>query len=278
MTRYRNASLSEMQTILGWANEEGWNPGVDDAQVFYETDPDGFFVAVDAGNTPIGAISVVNHTDDFAFLGLYLMQPEFRGQGIGLALWTHALAHAGTRCVGLDGVEAQQQNYASSGFAYSGATTRYSGPVNAKTHPDIRPATRPDFDALIALEAAASGAKKEAYLQRWFVNSDRRMTFVFETDGACEGMCTIRVCQDEAKIGPLIAKNADVSKALIEHAAAVISDPVMIDVPQSASGLADLCLSLGLQPGFQTARMYRGQFKAPPDPFDFFAVTTLELG
>lgn len=107
----RTASIAEVKMMLDWAAGEGWNPGLDDASVFHATDPEGFFIAERDG-TPVASISVVNHTDDFAFLGFYICRPECRGQGIGLGLWHHALAHAGPRTVGLDGVAAQEANYA----------------------------------------------------------------------------------------------------------------------------------------------------------------------
>ena len=56
----------------------------------------GFLVRRVAGR-PVSAISVVNHSESFAFLGLYLCHPDFRGRGHGLAIWNAGLAHAGAR-------------------------------------------------------------------------------------------------------------------------------------------------------------------------------------
>ncbi|MEO0387662.1 MAG: GNAT family N-acetyltransferase, partial [Pseudomonadota bacterium] len=113
--QHRTAPRDALDTMLDWAAAEGWNPGLDDAAAFFAADPDGFFVTLDDAGQPVAAISVVNHTPTFAFLGLYIVRPSDRGRGNGLALWRHALAHAGPRSIGLDGVEAQQDNYAASG-------------------------------------------------------------------------------------------------------------------------------------------------------------------
>ena len=120
---FRTATLPELSRILDWAADEGWNPGIEDAEAFFAADPGGFFVA-DHDGTPVAAISVVNHSDSFAFLGLYICHPDWRGTGLGFALWTHAIAHAGGRTIGLDGVPAQQDNYARSGFELAGRTRR----------------------------------------------------------------------------------------------------------------------------------------------------------
>src|SRR5690606_17979527 len=92
----RRMSGADLAAVLGWAADEGWNPGLADAGPFVAADPRGFFLA-EVGGQPAAAISVVNHDDGFAFLGLYICRPAFRGQGVGHALWREALAHAGDR-------------------------------------------------------------------------------------------------------------------------------------------------------------------------------------
>ncbi|MBO9465082.1 GNAT family N-acetyltransferase [Tropicibacter sp. R15_0] len=276
MIKFKNASLSEVSTILGWAAKEGWNPGIDDAAAFFQADPNGFFVATNDKNEPVAAISVVNHTADFAFLGLYIVCPDWRGKGTGYGLWQHAIGHAAGRTIGLDGVEAQQSNYAISGFRYAGGTTRFTGQIPAARSGEISLASDQDLADLITSEAAASGVEKNQYLRAWFLNSPNRTTIIYRTQDGLEGFCTVRKCGLGSKIGPLIARNASIAQQLIAHAAALFEGPITLDVPESAIGLSALCQRLGLQPGFKTARMYKGPFL--PSSAEFFAVTSLELG
>ncbi len=276
MNLCRNATLEELEHILGWASDEGWNPGLGDPEAFYKADPNGFFVAVDRENQPIASVSVVNHTADFAFLGLYIVKPEHRGQGVGHALWTHALAHAGDRTIGLDGVEAQQDNYRVSGFVHAGGTTRFAGKVTGQRQDDVRPATPDDIQRLVLMEGQLSGVVKPDYLTAWFSRTGTRLTLVLEDDGQIAGCVTVRACRSGAKIGPLIANDSSAAQKLLSHAGTVFDGPYMIDVPETAIGLTHLCQRLGFEPGFRTARMYRG--KAPSSRPDVFAVTSLELG
>ncbi|MEO0915398.1 MAG: GNAT family N-acetyltransferase [Pseudomonadota bacterium] len=276
MTQCRNATLAELEQVLGWAAEEGWNPGLDDAQAFYGADPNGFFVAVDQADTPIASISVVNHTADFAFLGLYIVKPEFRGQGIGLSLWTHALRYAGSRTIGLDGVEAQQANYRVSGFVSASGTTRFTGGLDGQRQADVREAAPHDVPQLIEMEGRASGVVKPDYLAEWFSQSPKRSTIILDTSRQIDGFATIRACRSGAKVGPIVASDADTASRLIAHAATLFDGPLTIDVPDAAKGLTHLCQQMGFEPGFRTARMYRG---APPiSQANVFAVTSLELG
>ncbi|MGI3184739.1 GNAT family N-acetyltransferase [Nioella aestuarii] len=269
--RFRTARADEMPLVLSWAAAEGWNPGPDDAAAFYASDPQGFFVA-DPGNGPIAAISVVNHSDDFAFLGLYLCLPEHRGKGIGFGLWQHALTHAGARSVGLDGVPAQQDNYRKSGFVLAGQTFRFEGQIPADHGVGLRPASAGDRDRLCQAEARANGYAKPAFMKAWTQDSDSRRTLLHGTSFA-----TIRRCERGAKIGPLVADNLDDARALLMAiAAAYPAGPFIIDVPDDQSGLTSLCREWGMEASFNTARMYRGP--APKPGPGIRSIATLELG
>ncbi|THH38007.1 GNAT family N-acetyltransferase [Aliishimia ponticola] len=276
MTLCRNASFAELEQILDWADDEGWNPGLDDAAAFFATVSKGFFVAVDEADQPVASISVVNHTVDFAFLGFYIVRPDYRGLGIGLALWNHALQHAGTRTVGLDGVEDQQDNYRASGFVHAGAATRFTGHSSGQAQSDVFRATPEDIPQLIAMEAAASGLAKPTYLKAWLSGTATRKTFVLRSRDEVQGFATVRACHSGAKIGPLVAQDAGSAEKLMSHAAHHSTGPLTVDVPETSQELLQLCHEFGMEPGFRTARMYRGNALFPTP--SVYAVASLELG
>ena len=283
----RQASLSELSCILDWAADEGWNPGRDDAAAFHASDPDGFFVAEIDGQI-MAAISVVNHDATLAFLGLYLCCPAYRGQGIGFALWSHALAHAGTRTVGLDGVADQQDNYARSGFVRTGATARYEGSLAAlEAGPDkaeagsedLRACRDADTEAVAALDLAANGFARPAFLSVWCRDAADRKTTLLWRDGAVAGMATARLCRDGSKIGPLVAPDQAGALALVGAAArSVGATQLIVDVPETQPGFQAALDAHGFVSGFATARMYRGAPPRPAAPATLWGVATLELG
>ncbi|MGC8202563.1 GNAT family N-acetyltransferase [Aliiroseovarius sp. PTFE2010] len=271
----RTATPREVAQMLDWAADEGWNPGLDDAAAFYGADPGGFFVAEIAG-APVAAISVVNHSRDYAFLGLYLCRPEHRGKGVGFGLWQHALDHAGARTVGLDGVPEQEANYARSGFVLTGRTRRLIGRLSAK--PLTLPPARPEHIAgLMALDGAANGVIRPAFLDEWLRNGPTRKTVVLQNGAEITGFATARACHEGCKIGPIVAPNADDALHLAQQAAAALGiRDVIIDVPDHAVGFGGLLRGIGFNETFATARMYRG---APARMSGALcAVATLELG
>jgi GNAT superfamily N-acetyltransferase len=111
----RRASRFEINFAIEAAASEGWNPGVYDGDSFYSADPQGFFVGT-IERSIIGCISAINY-GSFGFIGFYIIKPEFRGKGYGIKLWNTALDYLkGVKCIGLDGVIDQQNNYRNRGL------------------------------------------------------------------------------------------------------------------------------------------------------------------
>ena len=157
-------SQPDLELVLSWAAEEGWNPGIADASAFYAADPEGFFLTRVNGQ-PVAAISVVNHDDHNAFLGLYICHPDWRAKGLGFATWQFALQHAGNRSVGLDGVPEQEPNYRASGFVKTGSSLRHEGRVEAAVSANVRAMSSGDLGALTALDQQANGFARSRFLR-----------------------------------------------------------------------------------------------------------------
>ncbi|KPI09227.1 GCN5-related N-acetyltransferase [Actinobacteria bacterium OK006] len=271
------ASLDDWSVISGWAGDEGWNPGLSDAPSFFAQDPEGFFIGRIDGQ-PVSAVSVVTYDADYAFLGFYLVRPDLRGRGHGLTTWKTALAHAGGRTVGLDGVVAQQDNYRKSGFELAHRTVRFIGTVpTAQTPPGVRPAAAADFASIAAYDSACCPADRPRFLERWLTGPGHR-TFVRVADGHLTGYAVVRPALDRPRVGPLFADTAEDARALLLALAAdAPGREVAIDIPESNAPGVALAEEFGLTPSFETARMYTGpvrQFSAER----VYGVTTLELG
>lgn len=265
---------ADLARALDWAAEEGWNPGLDDAAAFHAADPGGFLMGW-IGDAPVAAISVVRHDPYLAFLGLYLCRPDWRGQGHGWALWRAGLALAGERTIGLDGVVAQQDNYRRSGFESAGRTIRFAGSVPPGSADGLTPC---DPEAVALLDRVAIGYVRPAFLGAWLSDTPTRRSLCLVNDGLIEGFGTARRCGAGVKIGPLTATSPEAARRILGALAGLFpGERAILDIPESNPAAVAHARDLGLEPVFETARMYRGQ---PPvgRPAFCWGVGTLELG
>ncbi|BAM88419.1 acetyltransferase [Bradyrhizobium oligotrophicum S58] len=270
----------EIPLVLDWAAAEGWNPGLSDAVCFAVVDPEGFLVAERDGVT-VATVSCVNYDDRFAFLGCYIVRPDMRGRGYGLRLWHAAIAHAGSRIIGLDGVVAQQDNYRRSGFRYAYANVRYGGkvaaPLPAAARSDIVPLREVSLADIEASDAAVFPAPRRAFLQAW-IGVPAHVGRALIRDGGLAAWGVIRPCRTGYKIGPLVAQRRADAEAIASALLSVAGDSeVFLDVPAINPEAVALVENLGLKPVFETARMYTGPI-LPLRIDQVFGVTTFELG
>ena len=268
----------DIALAVDWAAAEGWNPGLADAACFAMPDPHGFLLG-ELDGVPVATISCVNYDASFSFLGFYIVRQDLRGRGYGLSLWQAAMAHAGARAVGLDGVVAQQQNYRKSGFQLAYANIRYGGalPMPARVSPDLTALSEVPLATLAADDTTVFPAPRPTFLRAW-IDAPGHVGRALLRDGRVAAWGVIRPCRNGCKVGPLVADDRAgaevVLAALLAHAG---GGEVFLDVPSLNTAAVAFAQDLGLAPVFETARMYRGA--VPPLRLDrVYGVTSFELG
>jgi len=272
----RRMTEGELGGALDWAAEEGWNPGLDDAESFFAADPDGFLLG-ELGSEKVGCISAVRYGANFGFLGLYLVRPPFRGRGYGMTLWREAMAHFGARNVGLDGVVAQQDNYRKSGFGLAYRNIRYEG-VGGGTPPEgLIELASVAFADVVRYDRTIFPANREAFVRRWIRQKRGAALAVAGADGV-KGYGVLRACRRGYKIGPLFADDPLAAERLFcGLAACAAGEPIFLDTPDVNPAAIALAKKHEMTPVFETARMYTGT--PPRGRLDAcYGVTTFELG
>jgi Acetyltransferase (GNAT) domain/Acetyltransferase (GNAT) family len=277
MTVARTMSRAELAVVLGWAADEGWNPGRCDAIPFHAADPTGFLIAEADDGEPAAAISVVRYGDRFGFLGLYIVRPEYRGRGLGMTVWKAGMEYLAGRTVGLDGVVAQRDNYRKSGFEFAHRNVRFQGSAPGVEQHGAGLVALSDvpFDRLLAYDLPLFGAPRAAFLSAWIGMPG---VIGLAADGM-KGYAVARPCVEGWKIGPLFADDEKTAEALfLGICARLPSDgPVILDVPEPNQIAMRLAERTGLTQVFETARMYAGPAPAL-DLNRIYGITSFELG
>lgn len=276
--RIRPMRPDDISIAIDWAAAEGWNPGLGDAACFATVDAEGFLIGEIDGE-PAATISCVNYDPHFSFLGFYIVRKDLRGRGHGLQIWNAAIAHAGSRVIGLDGVVAQQRNYEKSGFIYAHANIRYGGrlePPRAQ-HAGIVSLADIPLAQVEASDAAVFPVPRPALLRSW-LGAPGHIGRALIRDGALASWGVIRPCRTGYKIGPLVADDRAAAQAVLSALVnAIGGGEVFLDVPAINAEAVAVAKEAGLAPVFETARMYTARI--PPLRLErVFGVTTFELG
>jgi ribosomal protein S18 acetylase RimI-like enzyme len=276
----RTMTRAEVDLAVDLAYKEGWNPGLDDAGCFYQSDPEGFLIGM-LDNRPIGCISAVSYDRQFGFIGFYIVIPEARGKGYGIRLWQAAMQRLAGQNIGLDGVIAQESNYMKSGFIRAYRNVRFeniSCGLPAPQWPEIVDLQTVPFNDVAVYDRQCFPAERTQFLNCWIKLPSSIALGYIEHD-RLEGYGVIRRCGLGYRIGPLFADNPQIAERLYLGliAKAQKGEPVFLDAPESNPAAIKLVEKYKMREVFATTRMYsRGKPDIALDKI--FGNTTFELG
>ncbi|NQX85749.1 MAG: GNAT family N-acetyltransferase [Flavobacteriaceae bacterium] len=273
---------NDLRTLVDWSKREGWNPGENDFDVFWKTDPHGFY-GFYLEDKLIAGGAIVSYNQEFGFMGLFIVHPSFRAQGVGKKLWylrrdllIRRLNNDAT--IGMDGVVEMQSFYEKGGFNIAFRDERYEC-IGQKTpiSDAISIIETEDFEKLVDYDLECFGYERREFLKNWFVIPNSK-SFKFSEKNELKGYAVIRKVNSGFKIGPLFADNDEIAEELYKACLnSVVGKTVYLDIPVINKGAVGLVKKYGAKYIFECARMYYGDF--PKMNIDkVFGITTFELG
>jgi GNAT superfamily N-acetyltransferase len=279
---FRPLASEEVSILIEWAAEEGWNPGLGDAEAFWAADPEAFW-GMEIDGELVGGGAIPAYEGRLGFMGLFIIRPEWRGRGLGRKLWYFRRDRLKSRLqegapISMDGVFNMQPFYASGGFGFTHRNLRMQGIGQlAERDPHLVQLTELPFDAVETFDEAHFGARRTAFLRRW-IDPAGGLGLGFVDQGALKGMGVIRPCREGFKIGPLFSANPEVADRLYSALAGFAEGKtVYLDIPEVNAEASALARRYGMSEVFGCARMVLGT--PPALPWNsIYGVTTFEMG
>lgn len=274
----RRLTEKEVSFAIEWAQNEGWNPGLNDACCFYQIDPNGFFIGLLNGE-PIATGCAVVYDDHFAFCGLYIVKKEYRAQGYGLELTQARLDYIGNRTTGLDGVLDKVSKYERLGYkaAYKNSRYQLDQIPGVKASIEVMDLKNVPFDDLKAFDRRYFPAPRDIFLKTW-IEQPYAIALGFVHNKQLKGYAVSRKCERGFKIGPLFAEDAKIAEELFKGLLERIKEgPVFVDVPEVNQEAVALFKNYGMTVPFEVIRMYRNGTPVM-DLKGIFGITTFECG
>ena len=269
----------DLPAALALCRAAGWNQVERDWRQFLRLSPAGCRVATRAGRV-VGTVTTLDYEGRFAWVGMVLVDPEARRQGIGTRLLREAIELLRDRgAVRLDATPAGREVYLKLGFRDEYELVRLAGRVPAELDreetDDLRPVREEDLDAIAAADAEIFGADRRAML-RWMREGAPEYAWMTpDAKSYCFGRRGFRY----EHLGPIVAEDARRARQL---AAACLrrragAEFILDAFRHDAEWLAWLA-GAGFREQRPFIRMYLGEHRYPGRPERQFAMLGPEFG
>ena len=260
----------------------GWNQTILDWQRLLALSPEGCFVAEQNARI-VGTCTTIVYGKALAWIGMMMIHPASRGQGIGKALLQHVVDHlrqSGVGCIKLDATPMGQPLYARIGFVPEWTLTRLEhqgSPLGVEAPQySIHPPAEEHWQAILALDTQACGVHRGPLLRS--LAADSRRVLVYESRGSILGFGMLRRGARADYLGPMAARPG-IGEQLAQCMLSGHDDqPIFWDIPDLNKPASDLAQRLGFILHRPLTRMYVGTNLVPSDPYGQWAIADPATG
>ncbi len=282
MIDFRTMVPGDIPVGLSLCRQAGWNQLARDWELFLRLNPNGCRVGLDTKGNVIGTVTTLPYQNHFTWIGMVLVDPDRRREGIGTQLLTEALAlTSNDDTVKLDATPAGREVYLKLNFVdeYPITRMRLARPVvESLTAAPGRPVQVADFPEILKLDREVFGANRQLILESIF-EAAPQLAFVVEEKGNIKGYCFGRPGYNFYQLGPIVALNLrDAFKLLSTVLQHNVGKEMVIDVLEHHTDFFKFASSLGFIELRPLIRMYRGSNMYPGDSKVQFAILGPEFG
>ena len=259
----------------------GWNQRAQDWHRFLQLSPSGCFVALREGRL-LGTVTTITYAQEVGWIGMLLVEPSARGQGIGTALLQRAIDYlraVQVRCIKLDATPKGEELYRKIGFRAEWTLTRFER--NQFAAEEISSCARKmqplDLPSVVSLDAEAFGVARPDLIQSLWSSSSA--SIVCEENHRLRGFALLRSGSIASYFGPIAAESDDMAELLLRALSSVgAAGPIYWDVPDENESAVAFAQTLGFTPQRKLLRMFLGNENRCGNLKKYFGLADPSLG
>jgi len=285
MVDVRQMTEADMTAADQLRSLAGWNQTFNDWQRLLSLQPHGCFVAEQDGNL-VGTVTTTYYGSELAWVGMLLVHPDYRKQGIGGKLMKQAMGYLstlGVTCIGLDATPAGETIYRKLGFQPRWGLARWeitsvpNFPVDNYLRVRCLESEK-DLDEIINLDRITFGVNR-AELLKLLVN-DSLETYVIAGKGRrITGFGMVRAGSKAYSLGPLVAIHKVDAEEIITALLKDINDqPCYWDIPGYNLVAVELAGQYGFHKQRSLTRMFLGSLQTLSQPSRQYAICDFSTG
>jgi GNAT superfamily N-acetyltransferase len=280
MIHYRTMQHAEISVGLQFCRAAGWNQLARDWELFLHLNPQSCCAAFEDDEL-IGTVATVSYEARFSWIGMMLVAPAMRRQGIGTQLMRAALdiLHA-EETVKLDATPVGREVYLKLGFVDEYSLQRMTTVVTGEglMESSARLMTAEDLPKLHAMDVAVFGANRQRLLE-WIHADTPAYAWVVDGANGIRGYCLGRHGERFEHLGPVIADDLATAQQLVSACLRNhVGQPFSLDAALHNAEWLHWLAAIGFTAQRPFVRMYRGANRFPGLPPNQFAILGPEFG
>ena len=280
----RPMQLSDIGSAMKLSNAEGWNQTEKDWKLFL-VNPGNICMVAESDNRVIGTTTAINYSNQVAWIGMVLVDTEYRGQGVSKSLLTTIFKKLEScKSVKLDATPAGQQVYKKFDFKDEYLVSRMTNslmknlPLDDDSDILPKPIQQKHIQKIIALDETTFGANR-AQLIKYLVREYPDKGMVLKRNNRITGFALGRDGNKYHQIGPVVASNSGDARILITKALKkLVNQPIVVDVLRDKEDLLDWLSSIGFIEQRYFIRMYKKENTLPGITSNQYLICGPEFG
>lgn len=279
----RSMTIREINAAMNLSAAEGWNQTETDWRFLIEN-PENVCLLAETGGQVIGTTTAINYSNEVAWIGMVLVNREYRDLGVAKSLLTNVLNQVkNCTSIKLDATPAGQQVYQKLGFKEEYLIARMTNQLVQELASEehdalLEPVQPEDLREIIALDSLVFGANRQQLIT-FLIQQFSGKSWVLKRNKKIAGFVLGRDGNRYHHIGPLVAKTTNDAKMLVSKALSNLSkQPVVVDVLCDKNELIDWLKILGFSQQRDFIRMYKDENSFPGTGDNQYLICGPEFG
>ncbi len=257
----RPMHFNDIEVVMHLKNEEGWNQTEKDWELLIKN-PHNICLVAEYQQKVIGTATAINYSDEVAWIGMVLVNKNYRGQGVSKLLLTSLmkkLEHC--KSVKLDATAAGLPVYKKMGFVDEYSICRFINSSLKNSFTDKyeispEPVQAKDIPEIVKFDKLIFGTERTSLINFLLENYPDK-AWLLKRNNQITGYALGRDGTRFDQIGPVSALTTNDAKILIAEALKNLTGkPVVMDIIEDKKDLSEWLNSIGFINKRPFVRMY----------------------
>ena len=278
---FRNFIKTDIPFGMELKNIAKWNQTEADWKRFIRYEPNGCFVAL-CDDEPAGTVTTINYEKKFGWIGMVLVHPEKRRQGIGTSLLHKAinyLKEIGVKTIKLDATPEGKNVYIPLGFLEEYNLERRQGKGIVTNCDEFSSILMGDLQDIIRFDTNIFGAERGKVIE-YILRENFDKSFIAKNHkGQVEGYIIARKGLNAYQIGPWVSESASLPEELfVLMLKRLAGEKIFLDVPCVNEKAVEIVEKHGFTIQRSFTRMFLGNNTYSGKPLNVYATSGAEKG